>query len=144
MWVTESPQPTPEISRKQSIMRFYRLKSGWLKEGRKINHGLCEQSKINTRLGFGFPCQDFQQKALVIARDSLFLAIVLLSKNIYSFGMNCFPRDLHHRNCRRTEKGELLVGQPYNSAEDWFPLTKTVRFLTQLRGRDALLPETSQ
>lgn len=81
----------------------------WLvKKGGKINHGLCEKSKINTKLGFGFPWQGFQQKALVIARDSLFLAIVLLSKNIYSFGMNCFPRDLPHRNCRRTEMRSCL------------------------------------
>lgn len=41
-------------------------------------------------------------------------------------------------------KGERVVGQPYNSTEDWFPLTKTGRFLTQLKERAALVPETSQ
>jgi len=41
-------------------------------------------------------------------------------------------------------KGESVVGQPYNSAEDWFPLTKTGQFLTQLREKATLLPETSE
>jgi len=62
--------------------------------------------------GFCISQQDygpFKTKALHITYYSLFLAIILLSKNIYSFGMNCFPRDLQHHDFGQTEKGRVLL-----------------------------------
>lgn len=118
----------------------------WLVERGKF-YSLCEGCKINK----GWLQHIFMAGLLALLKQSLYISHAIH----YFWPSYCFLKifiplgriAIHVTRSTMISadrKGERVVGQPYNSAEDWFPLTKTGRFLTQLRGRAAFLPGTSQ
>lgn len=91
----------------------------WLLEREKL-YGLCEQWKIKTTVGFSISWQDC---GLIhyFWPSYCFLKIFIPLGRI-AFHVTCSTVNSVDR------KGERVVGQPYNSTENWFPLTKTGQF----------------